>query len=75
MNSEKNPAGTDRENSEPDVKGVETDVENWAPLSVRNARRMRKDYWPSIWMTFASMIILFVTLAILAYRMGAQSCH
>ena len=46
-----------------------------APLSVRNARQMRRDLWPSIWMSFASILILVVALAILSYRMGARSCH
>jgi hypothetical protein len=68
MNIEENPESPDSENSEP---GLEQNV----PLSVRNARRMRRDLWPSIWMSFAAIIILAVGVAILSYRMGAQSCH
>jgi hypothetical protein len=56
-------------------EGKEPDGEEWVPLSVRNARQMRRDWWPSIWMSFASIIILAAALAILSYRMGAQSCH
>ncbi len=55
----------------------EPDVEKWEPLSVREARRarsMRDGVWPHLWMSFASVIILLVTLAIVCYRMGAQSC-
>jgi len=75
MNSEKKPGSPDTENCEPAVEGKEPDVEDWVPLSVRKAREMPKNLWPHLWLSFASMIILFVTLAILAYRMGAQSCH
>lgn len=56
----------------------ETDLEEWVPLSVREAREARKrrdDAWRYGWMNFASMIILMVTLAIVCYRMGAQSCR
>ena len=53
----------------------ESDIEDRAPLSVRKARKMRRDLWPYVWMNFASMILLAVALAILSYRMGAQSCH
>ncbi len=73
MNSEKKEVpsgkwGVCREDAEPDR-------EAYVPLSVRNARQMRRDLWPSIWISFQSIIILAVALAILSYRMGAQSCH
>jgi hypothetical protein len=51
------------------------DLEECVPLSVRNARKLRRDLWPSIWMSFAAILILAVGLAILSYRMGAQSYH
>jgi hypothetical protein len=56
----------------------DSDVENWVPLSVREARRARErrdGLWPYVWMNFASILILAATLAILSYRIGAQSCH
>jgi hypothetical protein len=59
-------------------KDAETDLEDWAPLSVREARRARKmrdDLWPYVWMNFVSSILLAAALAIMAYRMGAQNCH
>ena len=56
-------------------KDSERDLEEHVPLSVRNARQMRRDWWPSIWMSFASILILTAALAILSYRMGVQSCH
>jgi hypothetical protein len=72
MNSEKEVPGrkwgVSREDAEPDL-------EDYVPLSVGRARRMHRDTWPSIWMSFASIIILAAALAILSYRMGAQSCH
>jgi hypothetical protein len=73
MNSEQEelPSGQRRFSSE----DGEPDLEQYVPLSVRNARKMRNDLWPSIWMSFAAIIILAAALAILAYRMGAQSCH
>ncbi len=52
-----------------------SDAGEWVPLSVREARRARKrreDLWPYVWITFASVVILAVALAIMAYRMGAQ---
>jgi hypothetical protein len=56
----------------------EPNVENWVPLSVREARRARErrdELWPYVWMNFASILILAATLAIVSYRMAAQSCH
>ncbi len=56
--------------------GVEQ--EQCVPLVVREARLARKrrdDLWPYVWMKFVSMILLFATAAIMAYRMGAQSCR
>ena len=47
----------------------------YVPLSVRKRRQMRSDLWPHVWMSFASILILSIALAILSYRMGAQSCH
>ena len=73
MNSEKKEvlSGQWRVSSE----DSEPDLEERVPLSVRNTRQIRRDWWPSIWMSFASIIILAVAFAILSYRMGAQSCH
>jgi hypothetical protein len=71
MDSEEKPGGPGR------VDG-KSDAEASVPLSVRKARRarkMREDLWPHVWMTFASVILLAAALAIMAYRMGAQSCH
>jgi hypothetical protein len=56
----------------------EADVEKWVPLSVREARLARErsdDLWPYVWMNFVSMILLVAAAVIMAYRMGAQSCH
>jgi hypothetical protein len=56
-------------------KDAKTDLEECAPLSVRKARearRMRDEAWPYIWINFASMIILVATLAIVCYRIGAH---
>ena len=71
MNSEKE--------SEPSgVKGVlnensEPDLEEWVPLSIREARRRRNEL--CVWMNFVSMTLLFAAAMIMAYRMGAQRCH
>ena len=59
-------------------KELEPDPKAYVPLSVREARRARKlrdDLWPYIWMNFASILILAVTLAIVGYRIGVRSCH
>jgi len=56
----------------------EFDVDKWVPLSVREARRAwarREDLWPYVWMNFVSMILLIAAAVIMAYRMGAHSCH
>jgi hypothetical protein len=56
----------------------EAEAEQRVPLSVRKAREARKrrdDAWRYVWMNFASMMILMVTLAIVCYRMGAQNCR
>jgi hypothetical protein len=61
-----------------DGGGDKADLEMWAPPSVREARLARErrdDAWRYVWMNFASMIILMVTLAIVCYQMGAQSCR
>ena len=68
MNTDENLDGSDTESRKPAD-------EDYGPLSVRNARRMRRDWWPSIWMSFASILVLALALAIITYRMGAQSCH
>jgi hypothetical protein len=68
---ETNPTSQWRVPSEDSKPGIEDGV----PLSVRNARRMRQDWWPSIWMSFTSIILLAGALVILSYRIGAQSCH
>jgi hypothetical protein len=57
------------------TKDGEPGPEEHVPLSVRNARNLRRDLWPSIWMSFASILILAAALAILSYRIEAQSCH
>lgn len=57
-------------------EGKEPEVEEWVPLSVREARRAQRtldDLWPYVWMNFASMILLIAALAIACYRIGAQS--
>jgi len=57
---------------------TESDVEGWVPLSVREAREARarlKSMEPYVWMNLGSMILLIATTVIMAYRMGAQSCH
>jgi hypothetical protein len=69
-----------RTSSQCEVSGEipESDVEKWVPLSVREARRARErrdGLWPYVWMNFVSMILLFAATAIMAYRMGAQSCR
>jgi hypothetical protein len=56
----------------------EFDVDKWVPLSVREARRARErrdDLWPYVWMNFVSMILLIAAAVVMAYRMGARSCH
>ena len=61
-----------------DGKDRGAESEEWIPLSVREARRARErrdDLWPYMWMNFVSMILLFAAAVIMAYRMGAQSCH
>ena len=70
MQSDKEAAAASRVTSE--------EWEEWVPLSVRearHARKMRVDLWPYIWMNFASILILAAALAILSYRIGAQSCR
>ena len=72
--------GSDKEtqtSSQCEVSGEipESDVENWVPLIVREARERRHDLWPYIWMNFVSMILLFAAAVIMAYKTGAQSCH
>ena len=75
MNLVEDPGSPDAENREPNVEGKEPDVEDCVPLSVRKARKMREGLWPYVWMSFASIVLLAVALAILSYRMGAQGCH
>jgi hypothetical protein len=56
-------------------KDVETDLEEWVPLSVREARlarERREDLWPYVWMNFVSTILLFAAAVIMAYRIGAH---
>ena len=59
----------------PEKKRVPTDPDEYIPLSMRSARRMRTDVWPYIWMSFASILLLMAALVVLAYRMGAHSCR
>ncbi len=75
MNSDKNPDSRATENREPDTEERMAVADDYVPLSVRDARQMRKTLWPHLWMSLASIILLAVALAILSYRMGAQSCH
>jgi hypothetical protein len=75
MNKEQNASGP---NGGLHAKETTPEVEEWVPLSVREARcarEMRDDLWPYVWMNFVSMILLFAAAVIIAYRMGAQSCH
>jgi hypothetical protein len=63
-------------NHEEKSDGVEQ--EQYVPVVVREARLPRKrqeDLWPYVWMNFVSMVLLFAAAVIIAYRMGAQSCH
>ena len=67
-----------RPKSTREAQGATSDLKEWIPLSVREARRarkMREDLWPYVWITFASVLILAAALAIMAYRIGAQSCR
>jgi hypothetical protein len=53
-------------------EGRERDLEEWVPLSVREARRARErrdDLWPYVWIHLVSMILLFSALAIVCYRL------
>jgi hypothetical protein len=55
--------------------GTKPELEAWVPLSVREARRARErrdELWSYVWINFASMIILVISLAIVCYRMGGQ---
>jgi hypothetical protein len=64
-----------RRGKEGAVEGKQAGLEEGVPLSVRKAREMRRSLWPDLWILSAATIILIVTLAILSYRIGAQSCH
>ena len=68
MNSEKEIVSNGQEDKE-------QDLEKHIPFSVRNASQMRRSLWKHLWMSFASITLLAVALAILSYRMGVQSCH
>jgi hypothetical protein len=50
-------------------------AEEYIPLGMRSARRMRNNVWPYIWMSFASILLLMAALVDLAHRMGAHSCR
>jgi hypothetical protein len=57
--------------------GKQPDLEEYAPLSVREARlafKRTEELWPYVWMNLVSMILLIAALAIGCYRVGAQSC-
>jgi hypothetical protein len=75
MDSDRNLDSPDIKHCEPGAEGRRAAAEDQVPLSVRKARQMPRDLWPSLWMSFASMVLLAVALAILSYRMGTQSCH
>jgi hypothetical protein len=65
-----------RMNNERESDGVEQ--EQYVPLVIREARLARErrdDLWPYMWVNFVSMILLIAAAVIMAYRMGAQSCH
>jgi len=52
-----------------------SDLENCVPSSVRPAqmaRKRREELWPWVWMSFASVVILLIALAILAYRISVH---
>lgn len=66
MNSEKQVVSNGR-------AGRERHLERYVPLSVRNARQTCKALWPDVWMSFASILILAVALAIPSYRIGARA--
>lgn len=69
MNNDKNANQVDPETNQ-------VSSEEWVPLSVREARRSRANcdnLWPYVWMNFASMILLFIALAVVCYRVGAGS--
>ena len=75
---ETNPGGhwrVARKDKDVEADNKEPGLEEGVPLSVRKARAMRRDLWPYCWMSFASIIILAVALAILTYRMGVQGPH
>lgn len=58
------------------VQGREpSKASEYIPLGMRSARQMRNNVWPYIWMSFVSIMLLAAALAIVAYRMGAQSCR
>jgi hypothetical protein len=48
--------------------------DDYAPLSVRDFRQMRKSIG-HLWISFATIVILAAAQAIVCYRVGAQSCH
>jgi hypothetical protein len=75
MNSEKQTAPYDSSAGSQKQLGKEAAVEEWVPLGVRNARKIRHTLWPHLWMSFVSITLLAAALAIVAYRMGAQSCR
>jgi hypothetical protein len=58
--------------SEKDMMAVS---EDYVPLTVRKVRQMRNTLWSHLWMSFVSIVVLAAALAILSYRIGAQSCH
>jgi hypothetical protein len=64
-----------RRQGEVNSEDREVEIEQYVPRSLRRVQQMRRDLWPSIWMSFVSIIILAAALAILAYRMGTQCCH
>jgi hypothetical protein len=74
MNSDKHADSPDTKDREPE-SGGKAAAQDYVPLSVRKGRQMHRDLWPSIWMSFASVLILAIALAILSYRIGAESCH
>jgi len=73
MKSDKNQSISESENED-----TARELEEWMPLSVREARRAQSELeslWPYVWMDFVSLILLFSALAIACYRVRAQSCH
>lgn len=52
--------------------------EQYVPLAIREARSARarlRSMEPYVWMNLLSVMMLFMSALIMAYRIGAQSCR